>query len=132
MKLKALNGRIHTLDITKYKKSGAYVSRSKFQTDIKLGIKKVFSTFLVVEEFPIPGERLFLDFFIPEKMLAIEADGNQHDVYNSFFHKNLRNFINSQARDSRKEQWCELNNIRLIRVKPNDLGNLAKLIFKRA
>jgi hypothetical protein len=84
----------------------------------------------ILEEFPVPEERLFLDFYLPHHKLAFEYQGIQHDQFNKFFHVNKQGFERSQARDSRKLDWCNINDISLIAVRGNpsieDLQNMIK------
>ncbi len=58
-----------------------------------------------------------LDFFLPQRMLAIEVQGEQHFQMNPFFHKSEADFQKQLNRDSQKEFFCELNNIELITAK---------------
>ena len=74
---------------------------------------------VLLEEFPIPEERLWLDFYLPHHSLAFEYQGQQHDEFNKFFHGDKSGFVKSQKRDERKRQWCEMNNIVLIEVRGN-------------
>ena len=57
---------------------------------------------------------LYLDFFIPNLMLAVEVHGRQHYEYVPFFHKTKAGYLKARARDEDKKEWCELNNINLI------------------
>jgi very-short-patch-repair endonuclease len=73
-----------------------------------------------LEEFPLPGEGLYLDFFLPSHMIAIEVQGTQHTKYNPFFHKDRAAFLDGQKRDRRKASWCEINKIRLVLIDYNE------------
>jgi hypothetical protein len=72
---------------------------------------------LLLEEFPIPEERLFLDFYMPHHKLAFEFQGVQHDNFNKFFHGDKGGFERSKGRDQRKREWCVINEILLIEVR---------------
>lgn len=74
---------------------------------------------VILEEFPVPGERLWLDFFMPHHRLTFEYHGKQHDEFVKIFHGDKRGFEKSKERDSRKRSWCELNDINLIEVRGN-------------
>lgn len=74
---------------------------------------------MILEEFPIPDERLFLDFYLPHHKLAFEYQGEQHDKFNKFFHTDKQGFNKSKKRDERKRLWCEINEIALIEVRGN-------------
>ena len=72
---------------------------------------------IILEEFGIPEERLFVDFYLPHHSLAFEFQGTQHDEFNKFFHGDKAGFNKSKARDDRKRSWCEMNSITLIEVR---------------
>ena len=62
-----------------------------------------------------------LDFCNANKKLAVEVDGNQHYKYNKFFHSNSRqNFLSQLQRDEKKEYFCEINKIKLVRILERD------------
>jgi very-short-patch-repair endonuclease len=89
-------------------------STSKGQRSVGQILNAHFSCLDVYEDFPVDG--LYIDWFIPQIMLAVEVDGEQHDEFNKFFHKNGKGFAESIRRDERKAQFCELNNITLVRL----------------
>ena len=72
---------------------------------------------IILEEFPIPEERLWIDFYMPHHGLAFEYQGEQHDKFNKFFHVDKDGFKKSVARDERKRAWCEINEIILVEVR---------------
>ena len=110
--------------------------RSGIQKDVKGHIKAYWFSDYVFEEFPVAGTRLTLDFYNATQKIAIEVDGNQHYKYNKFFHSNSRqNFLAQLQRDEKKEYFCEINKIKLIRVlesevveSPDYPDNLLKLL----
>ena len=62
------------------------------------------------------------DFFNATRNIAVEVDGNQHYKYNKFFHSNSRqNFLSQLQRDEKKEYFCEINNIELIRILESEI-----------
>ena len=77
-----------------------------------------------------------IDFFNATQNIAIEVDGNQHYKYNKFFHSNSRqNFLSQLKRDEKKEYFCDINNIKLIRILESEImdsksypKNLMKLL----
>lgn len=77
-------------------------------------LKKLYPTYQVLEEIKIPGTKLTLDIFLPQKMLALEIQGEQHVNFNGFFHRDLLDFGRQKVRDNQKVQFCELNNIKLV------------------
>jgi len=98
-------------------------SRSKFQTNVKRFIVKYWCGNVVFEEFPIVGTRLTLDFYNANKRVAIEVQGKQHTQYVEFFHQDRINYLHQLKRDQKKERFCEINNIKLVTIFPNDIIN---------
>lgn len=95
--------------------------RSKVQKKIKDLLYEHWVADIVFEEFPVVGTRLTLDFYNANKKIAIEVDGNQHYKFNKFFHSNSRqNFLSQLQRDEKKEYFCEINQIRLVRILESD------------
>jgi hypothetical protein len=52
--------------------------------------------------------------------------GEQHYVFNKFFHGTRDVFLAQQERDRRKEMWCEINDITLVKIPFSD--NIDKVI----
>jgi len=95
--------------------------RSKLQKKVKDLLYSNWVSDVVFEELPVLGTRMTLDFYNANKKLAVEVDGNQHYKYNKFFHSNSRqNFLSQLQRDEKKEYFCEINNIKLVRILEND------------
>lgn len=123
-------------NITKYLIDWDSKCRSGIQKNVKNNIKPYWFADVVFEEFPVAGTRMTLDFFNATQNIAIEVDGNQHYKYNKFFHSNSRqNFLRQLNRDEKKEYFCEINNIKLIRVLESEImdsenypTNLIKLL----
>ncbi len=67
-----------------------------------------------LEEVPVPGERLYIDFYIPSRRLAVEVHGEQHYKYTPHFHGHITAFMESKQRDLRKIEWCRVNGITLV------------------
>lgn len=81
-------------------------------------IKTVYPNSTMLEEVSAKigyGKTLYLDIYLPTLGVAIEVDGEQHSTRNDFFHKNRQDFLRAQYRDEQKKEWCELNDIKLIR-----------------
>jgi len=107
-------------NIRKYLIDWEKSSRSNFQFEVKKFLEKFWTGNVVFEEFPIVGTRLTLDFYNANKKIAIEVQGRQHTKYIQFFHQNKINFLNQLKRDQQKERFCELNDIKLLTIFPND------------
>ena len=131
MQFKTLTGR--TRRIVKPKKyliDWSAPSRSKLQYGVKKLLKKYWGQHVVIEEFPVAGTRLSLDFYNANKKIAIEVQGDQHTKYVPFFHgKNKINYINQLKRDHDKLTFCEINQIKLIEIYSKD--KLNESFFKK-
>lgn len=119
MKFKTLKNREIRLDILPERFPVRSRQQSPSQGQYALG-RTILSLYghstLMLEEFSIPEERLYIDFYLPHHNLAFEFQGEQHDKFNKFFHKNKEGFEQSKTRDQRKEEWCKLNNITLVKI----------------
>jgi len=112
-----LQGRKKSIkNVSKYKVKWDAKSRSKFQKAAKDFLRPYLENHLVFEEFPVAGTRMTFDFYIPAKRLAIEIDGEFHHSYNSHFHGHKLKFLGQVQRDLMKEEFCELNDIHLLRI----------------
>ena len=70
-----------------------------------------------IREYKIPDLMyLRVDFFIPIQNVAIEFDGPQHQEYVPWFHETIEDFHKQQQNDRTKNQWCQDNNIQMIRI----------------
>lgn len=126
MKFRGLDGKIYAVDPYKDRPKSF---KSKGQDELGQKLEKIFNGYSIIEEFCCPGtNNLKLDFFLPGIKMAFEFDGRQHEKYVPRFHGDRRGFVRSQANDANKEQWCELNEIKLVRVKQEDLGSLREKI----
>lgn len=92
-------------------------------------IKTVFPFERILEEVPLPGTNLIADFFIPNLRLIIEVDGAQHQKLSLHYHKDIKGFYKAQLRDKNKERFCEINNIRLIRLPYNKVEQWEPIIL---
>lgn len=82
-------------------------------------LKELYPTRPPLEEVPIPGTRLLIDFVLPHRNICIEVQGQQH--YNDiFFFNSKADFERSKQRDRQKSDWCTLNNLILIELKYNE------------
>jgi len=101
------------------------MSRSKIQYEVGEKLVDKFALYNILEEWPIPNSRLSIDFFIPQLGIVIEVDGQQHNKFSKFFHGTIDNFMKQKERDKRKEDWCSINNLTLVRiVEPNQVENI--------
>lgn len=74
---------------------------------------------VTLEEEYRAGNGMRYDFCFPylSELVAIEADGVQHDKYVEFFHKSEQGFQESKARDFHKDFNTALKSGHIIRIK---------------
>lgn len=102
--------------------------RSKFQKRVKDMLHPYWFADIVFEELPVIGTRLTIDFYNANKKIALEVDGHQHYQYSPHFHGGNRSkFLGQLQRDEKKELFCEINNIRLVRILESDILNKSLL-----
>jgi len=98
---------------------------SKFQTSITKYVKNYFNGCKIIEEAtfdncinPETNCKLRFDIYIPDKNIAIECDGIQHNKRDSYFNilAIKSGFTPSYVTDKIKESYCKENNIKLIRI----------------
>lgn len=127
MVLLDINGRPTKVTITKKTNPiRGRMSRSDVQYRVGVKLIDILPNDDIFEEVNIPGSSMTLDFYIPSRKVAIEVDGEQHGGYNSFFHGQVGSmkYTNQVIRDTTKNNWCEVNGIRLIRVTgPEEIDN---------
>jgi len=75
---------------------------------------------------------LRFDFYLPERNICIEYDGEQHFVPVKFGgisqERAEENFKSCQRRDRMKDAYCKERNIRLIRIPYTELKNIKKIL----
>lgn len=95
---------------------------SKLHKEARQIIYEEYSMDTVAEEFPMPGTKpkMYLDFYIPARNIAIEVHGEQHFKFNSHFFSSKEAFLRAKVRDKQKQNWCQQNGIILIEVYYNE------------
>lgn len=77
---------------------------------------------------PRTGRKLFFDFYLPDYNCCIEYDGEQHfeskSEYSSPGWRTEKNLVETQYRDSIKNNYCKEHNIKLIRIPYWDFDKL--------
>lgn len=96
-------------------------SRSKFQSSVKEFLHPYWKDDIVFEEFKIVGTRMTFDLYNANKKIAIEVQGAQHTKYVKFFHGSRLKYLQQLKRDDKKFRFCEINDIKLVEIYPNDL-----------
>jgi hypothetical protein len=91
--------------------------RSGFEAEVYEKLVYKFPYDIILYEWHVPGNnRLSLDFFLPHRSLALECDGSHHHTYNKFFQTSPKALITQKTNDNLKDEFCKLNNIKLIRL----------------
>ena len=118
MKIKGIDNKTYSWSLNNYvPDEDSTRSRSELHLKVRQLLKDRYPLDRILEEVPLPSTRLLLDFFIPTRKIGVEVNGEQHYKQVNHFHKDKMGFINSQKRDKVKQEWCDLNNIRLIVVR---------------
>ncbi len=104
----------------KYKIKWNGKCRSKFQAEVRKYLYKYWKYDAVYEEFRVVGTQLSLDFYNHNRKIAIEVQGAQHLKFVKHFHKTRANFVRQIRRDNKKLEFCEMNDIKLIEIYPDD------------
>ena len=108
MKVKGLDGREYNWPM----KSSPKAKCSKGHQRARELLARLFPLEPRLEEVPLPGSRrLRADFYLPVSKLLVEVQGRQHGEFVGHFHGHGSGFLNAMGRDSRKRDWCELNEI---------------------
>lgn len=76
-----------------------------------------------IREYEIADSRQRFDFFLPDLNIAIEYDGVQHFKSVDYF-GGEEGFKKTKERDRRKDEYCQSNNIKLIRIPYTDFDKL--------
>jgi very-short-patch-repair endonuclease len=101
------------------KKSGcSKCSESNGERDIRIYLEKNSIDFIYQHRFKNCRYKLSLpfDFYLPKHNICIEYDGIQHYESLTYFGGNER-FHNQVIKDKIKNEYCQNNNIKLIRIK---------------
>lgn len=118
--VKSLDDKISKFE---YYKSSTRNNASDLHLQCRQLLLKLYPLEKVFEEVPIEirkREVLYLDFFLPLKMLAIEVQGQQHYEFSLHFHGTRWNYLESKRRDREKREWADLNNIKLVELPYNE------------
>ena len=131
MKFLSLKGKPKGINISKYQIDWNGESLSNFQFSIKQFLYPFWCGQVVLEECPLAGTKLRFDFLNITRSIAVEANGNQHNQYNKFFHgKSRAKYLLQIKRDLIKQKWCDINKILLIEIFPDDVDNLCPEWFE--
>ncbi len=99
---------------------------SNFQRQLRELVKEYFPN--AIDEYEIDGQRI--DVYLPDEMLAIEANGEQHYRFCPYFHKTEEDFKKQQYLDKEKERKCKERGITLIRIRYDEELSVKTILAK--
>lgn len=74
-------------------------------------------------------DSIIVDYYIPNKNMIIEYNGQQHYKYIQFFHRGgYQAFVNQVNRDNVLREFCEANDIKLLQIPYVDNSRLEEVI----
>lgn len=106
--------------------AGFSMASSKMQARIGEILRLRFAQYEVIENSRPPwletedGQRLELDFHIPDLKIAVEVQGMQHYIYTPHFHGTMESFLAQQKRDEAKRSLCDLHGVTLLVIETDD------------
>lgn len=129
MKFKTLNNKLREVPIHKYLIDWDGKFASNFETEVANWIRPYWKNDVVTAQLKVAGTKLSLDFYNVSQKIAIEVQGRQHVMYVPFLSGTRSGYLSQLKRDLMKAKFCEINNIKLIEIFPEDLP-LSKKFFK--
>lgn len=72
--------------------------------------------------------KLRLDFYLPELLIAIEFDGEQHYKFTEKFHINEDDWKRQWDNDRTKDFFCTCKGIKMIRIKQNEISKVTEIL----
>ena len=122
MKVVDLNGKEHNFPPTGHQPDyDDWRRRSEPHLHARRLLKELYPTQRILEEVPLPGTKQFADFYLPHRKAGVEVHGRQHYEFVAHFHKDRWGFARSKQNDSKKEAWCNINNIKYIVLPYNNV-----------
>lgn len=93
--------------------------RSKAEARVN-GALHAVGSLRIIHEYDI-GERLRLDFYLPDLAMAVEVHGDQHFKPNAFFFEDGEARKAARARDERKAELCATHRIILVTLTQDEV-----------
>lgn len=117
MKVKGVDGKFYSWSLAKY-----VGNENSNPSDLHLRVREFlednYPALQILEEVKLPDSLLYLDFYLPVIKIACEAQGQQHDEFSLYMHKDKLSYSRSKGRDNRKAEFCRINNIKLVYFYP--------------
>ncbi len=123
---------LQTLDGHKNGKGCANCKKSKGETEIQRFLIDNCIKFESQKKFDgcKSINHLLFDFYLPEYNVCIEYDGEQHFNPDKFY-GGKKGFFEIQKRDNIKNNYCNINNINLIRVSFKEFKKINEILTKK-
>jgi hypothetical protein len=101
---------------------------SKIADKVEGLLKELFPNVRIKKEYYViyKGQKLFVDFFLPSYLIAVEVHGVQHDKFVPHFHVNAEGWREHKKRDRMKEEWADVNSITYIVIREKDIPSSAE------
>jgi very-short-patch-repair endonuclease len=96
--------------------------RSKLSIEVHTVLREIFPEAKIILEKYVnyKGQKLYLDFWMPQFGLVIEVHGGQHDKFNRHFHRDAQGYRAHKQRDSLKEEWAQLEGLTFVAIRTTD------------
>lgn len=104
---------------------------SKGELEVKKALEFLDIKYVMQYKFSdcVYERQLLFDFYLPDYNICIEYDGEQHYKKCSF--QTQEEFENAIKRDKIKNEYCNKNNIKLIRIPYFEFKNIKKILKKQ-
>lgn len=117
MKITGLDGRQYVWKFPDQVVQGGDRACSALHARARTFLRNLYPLATIHEEIYLPGANgLYADFYVPVCRSIIEAHGRQHYEYVAHFHGKKSEFRKAVARDAKKREWCDLNNISYVEL----------------
>ena len=115
------SNKVVDISIKKYLIRWGEHAASKEAQVVKEFLFKYCKNHIILEEFRIPRQRLFVDFIDLNYKIAIEHQGAAHFNYiKNHFHKSKFDYLKQMKRDEEKRAILEKNGFRVIETMKKD------------
>ena len=86
-------------------------------------LREVFPFAKIIKEYSIVhnNQRLFVDFYLPSYLLAVEVHGTQHDKFVKHFHGDAAGWRAHKYRDRVKCEWADLNGVTYVVIREENM-----------
>ena len=104
---------------------------SKLSEKVLLNLQTILPHYKIWQEHYVfyRGNRLFLDFYLPELLVVVEVQGAQHDKFVRHFHGDAAGYSASKYRDALKKEWAEEYGIKLVEIREADMPLTSAEVF---